>query len=154
MEAQGVASLPVTSGDPRHRFVPAVPATVHLLAAALIWSGVGVMLCLRGLWILWPVHPAAYGWLGGAVLLGTLKALFVLDRTARRNIARIRGFAGRTCIGAVYSWKTWGLVGAMIGSGWLLRHSSLPALFVGSLYVAIGWALCVSSRLAWVELLA
>ena len=142
------------SGDPKHRFVPAVSSPVHLFAAALTWSVVGVMLCLRGLWILRPAHFASYAWLGLAVLLGTLKALFVLDRTARRNIARIKSFNDRTCIGAVYSWKTWGLVGVMIGSGWLLRHSSLPAVFVGSVYVGIGWALCVSSRLAWLELLA
>jgi len=140
------------SDDPKRRLSPAVSPGVHLVTAALIWSAVGVMLCIRGFFMLRPVH--GYMWAGLAVLLGTAKALLVLDRTARRNIARIKGFDDRTCIGAVYSWKTWGLVGVMIGSGWLLRHSSLPAALVGSLYVGIGWALCVSSRLAWIEVLA
>ncbi len=133
----------------KRRLVPAVPAGVHLVAAALVWSTVGVMLCARGVLMLRPVHGYLWGVL--ALAVGTAKALFVLDRTARRNIARIKGFGGKTCIGAVYSWKTWLLVLAMIGGGWLLRHSRLPAELVGSLYVGVGWALLVASRLVWFE---
>jgi hypothetical protein len=38
---------------------------------------------------------------------------------------------------------------AMIGTGYLLRQSSLPVSLLGVLYATVGWALMLSSRLAW-----
>ena len=86
-----------------------------------------------------------------AVAAGSAKSLLVLDRTANRNVQRILAFEKPTCIGGVYSWKTWILVLCMIVGGRLLRQSSLPASLVGALYVAVGWALLLSSRIAWQE---
>jgi len=37
----------------------------------------------------------------------------------------------------------------MILLGWLLRHSGLPGELIGTVYVAIGWALLFSSRVLW-----
>ncbi|MGV1099842.1 hypothetical protein ACUUL3_10605 [Thiovibrio sp. JS02] len=94
--------------------------------------------------------PAVNGWLFAAALVGgSFKALFVLDRAARKNIARITSRQDGACLGGVYSWKMWGLVVCMMLGGRLLRDSGVPTVLITVLYVAVGWALLLSSRLLW-----
>lgn len=130
-------------------FKPGVDRKVHLFAAPLLWTVVGSFLMFRG-----------WGWIGPgkarwlvllALALGTLKSLFILDRTARRTVVRIVGLRDGTCLGALYSWKTWLLVVLMIGSGIGLRHVVTPGAVIGTLYLAVGWALFFSSRIGWRE---
>jgi hypothetical protein len=90
---------------------------------------------------LWLILPA--------MIAGSLKSLFILDNSARKGVYRLLALADGTCLGAVYSIKTWLLVLIMIGSGIILRHSSLPKELLGSVYMTIGWALFFSSRHAW-----
>lgn len=128
---------------------PGVNRKVHLFAAALLWTIVGMFLILRGLgWI----DPIENGWFVVAALaIGTLKSVCILDRSARRSIQRIVKLRDGTCLGAVYSWKTWILVAMMMISGILLRTVIEPGKYIGTLYCAIGWALLLSSRSAWLE---
>ena len=128
---------------------PGVNRKVHLIAAALLWTVVGTVLILRGLrWI----NPVENGWFVPAALaIGTLKSVFVLDKSARRGVKRIVKMSDDTCLGAVYSWKTWILVVIMITSGILLRTIFEPGKYIGTLYCAIGWALLLSSRFGWLE---
>ncbi len=86
-----------------------------------------------------------------AGVLGTLKSLLILDKMARRSIRRIIQFEDGTCLGAVYSWKTWLLVALMMASGILMRKLTQPGPVIGTLYCAIGWALFLSSRLGWLQ---
>ncbi|MEN8200553.1 MAG: hypothetical protein ABFR63_10835 [Thermodesulfobacteriota bacterium] len=129
------------------RLKPGASRSVHLLVAALLWTGIGLLLLSRGtVWLntidrLWLVLPA--------LILGTLKSLFMLDRSARKTIHRILSFGDKRCIGGVYSIKTWILVLVMMFTGCLLRNSSLPKEFLGLFYVSIGWGLLFSSRNAW-----
>jgi len=81
--------------------------------------------------------------------LGTIKSLLILDKVARRSIQRLVLFEDGTCLGAVYSWQTWLLVVLMMATGLVLRGLSQPGPALGTLYGAIGWALCFSSRLGW-----
>lgn len=126
---------------------PGVPRRIHLLLAATLWSLIGIMLVFRGVsWLsavgrLWIMAPA--------LIAGTIKSLFILDNTARKGVQRILEMVDGTCLGAVYSLRTWLLVLLMIGAGMVLRHSGLPKELLGGLYVAIGWALFFSSRHAW-----
>ncbi len=131
------------------KYKPGISVRTHLLIAALIWSLVGVLLLVRG--YIWVAATGRQWLLLPAVVLGTLKSLLVLDRVARKNIVRINGFKNVTCIGAVYSYKTWGLIALMIVMGRLARLSAAPKVFVGILYMAIGWALFLASRLIWRE---
>lgn len=126
---------------------PGVNRRVHLLAAALLWTVVGMVLFLKGWgWI----NPAVNKWFVPAALaLGTLKSIFILDRSAGRVVERIVKMRDGTCLGAVYSWKTWILVVLMMASGILLRTFFNPGTYIGTLYCAIGWALFLSSRFAW-----
>ncbi len=89
-----------------------------------------------------------------ALIAGTLKSYFILDRSARKSIERILNFKDGTCLGAVYSIKTWLLVVFMMGMGIFLRNSSLPLSLLCFIYFTIGWALLFSSRLAWKKWMA
>ncbi len=124
-----------------------MPRKIHLLLAAALWSLIGSVLMIRGAcWLtavgkLWIMVPA--------LLAGTIKSFLILDKTARKGVHRILEMADGTCLGAVYSIKTWMLVLIMMGSGMALRHSALPREILGGLYITIGWALFLSSRHAW-----
>lgn len=129
------------------RYKPGVSVRTHLLVASLIWSVVGFFLMINGFLFL---RLADRSWLAGpALLIGAVKAFFIMDRVARKNLVRIDGFHDGACIGSVYSWKTWGLVLLMIVMGRFLRNSGLAGEFVGVLYLAVGWALFWASRLIW-----
>jgi hypothetical protein len=126
---------------------PGVSRGVHLFLAPMLWSGIGIMLMVRG-----------WGWIGSgrarmlvllALIIGTAKSIFVLDKASRKLTARIHAFGDSTCLGAVYSWKTWLLVLVMMGSGIAMRRLTQPGNVIGTLYVAIGWALLFSSRKGW-----
>ena len=104
----------------------------------LIFRGISWLTSVARLWIIIP-----------ALIAGTMKSLFILDHSARKGVHRILEMADGTCLGAVYSARTWVLILFMIASGMALRHSSLPRELLGGLYVAIGWALFFSSRHAW-----
>ena len=126
---------------------PGISKGAHLFLAPMLWTGIGMLLMVRG-----------WGWIGSgrarllvllALVIGTLKSLLVLDKTSRRLIARIHTFGDSTCVGAVYSWKTWLLVLVMMGSGIAMRRFTDPGLVIGTVYVAIGWALFFSSRHGW-----
>lgn len=129
------------------RFKPGVGNRVHVFCAAGLWTAIGLILIIRGVLLL---QAADYLWLGlVGILFGTIKSLLVLDRSALEGIDRIRRFADNTCIGAVYSWKTWFLVVAMMGIGFILRAIKPSPLLFGPLVIAIGWGLIFSSRHAW-----
>lgn len=129
------------------RIKPGVNRSVHLFAAPLLWAGVGSMLIVRG----WEwVGPGKNRWyLLAALAVGTIKSLFILDKIARKTVDRIVRMQDGTCLGAIYSWKTWLLVVLMMGSGIVLRTFFTPGLMIGMLYAAVGWALLFSSRLGW-----
>jgi len=128
---------------------PGVSRTVHLFAAPFLWTSIGLLLMVRGFgWI----GPGPARWLVlAAIALGTVKSLFVLDKAARKSLQRIKNMDDNTCIGAVYSWKTWLLVILMMGFGITMRSLTQPGMVIGTLYVAIGWALFLSSRHGWLQ---
>lgn len=128
---------------------PGVSRSFHLFVAPLLWTSIGCLLIFRG-----------WGWLEPgrgrlllivASLIGTIKSLLILDKVAKRSIERILRFQDGTCLGAVYSWKSWLLVVLMMTGGIAIRKITQPGPVIGTLYCAIGWALCLSSRLGWYQ---
>lgn len=98
---------------------------------------------------LW-LGPGIGRWLVVAgLVLGTIKSFFVLDKVAHKASNRILLLDDGACLGAMYSWKSWMLIGVMIITGIVLRHVGHPGMIIGTLYCAIGWALCFSSRVGW-----
>lgn len=128
------------------KYKPGASLRTHLLAAAGIWSAVGVMLMVRGL-LGFSVRQHYLFALAG-LAIGTIKSLLVLDRAARKNIKRLLTCREGMCLGAVYSAKMWGLIVVMIVGGRLLWAFG-PAPVAGLVYLAIGWALLLSSRVIW-----
>jgi hypothetical protein len=132
----------------RHK--PAAAARTHLLLAALLWTAVGaVLLGVGAYWASGAPIPYRPLLLGLAVGIGLLKAHFVLSRTARRGVGRIRSRGDGRCIGGFLSLPTWAFVAVMMLAGYLLRHGLLPRGIVGVVYVAIGTALLVAARRLW-----
>lgn len=129
------------------RFVPAAQVKARIFFAASLWSGIGVMLLVRG--VMEVSGSGREWWLAAALLLGALKSRLVLDRVVSRNMARLRALDGARCLGGVYSLQTWLLVAAMIGLGRGLRMSPVPLWIVGLIYATVGWGLFWSSRVGW-----
>ncbi len=124
---------------------PAVSPRSHLLFAALIWTGIGVMLLYKGI----SRHPHPDWILLFAIVAGSVKSLAVLDRSAVRIIRRISGFSTRVWLLAVYPLKTWLMVAAMMAFGLFLRFSSTPTIVACFVYCSVGWGLLFSGRKIW-----
>lgn len=136
--------------DSKPHWKPAAAARTHLLAAASMWSVVGLGLAAAGLhWTLASVLPWRGLALAGALVAGLLKARFVLDRSARKAVARIIERGDSRCLGGFQSPGSWALVLLMVLGGRALRHWVLPQGVAGLLYVAIGVALLWASRIQW-----
>ena len=127
-------------------FKPGASIRTHLISAALMWSIIGFYLMVRG-GIMLGVEHAFYSL--AAVMIGTAKSILILDKAARKNVARIMAFDDGTCLGGMYSLKMWGMVVCMMVAGRWLRHSGLAPMLLGIFYIAIGWGLFFSSRLLW-----
>lgn len=133
------------------RFKPGVKWRTLLLVSALLWTFVGLMLLVRGSVRLMNVPHSRAFLAAFAIFAGSLKSHFVLDRSARKGVDRILNFSDGTCLGAVYSVRTWILVLCMMALGVILRNSSLPDTYLSFFYLLIGWALLFSSRVPWLE---
>jgi hypothetical protein len=129
---------------------PAAPARVHLLLAALMWLTVGgMLLALGAVWALQVRTTMTACLLAVAAAAGWLKALLALEPVARRTIDRIESRGDGRCIGGFLSIQSWTMVAIMIGAGRLLRGSVLSSYIVGLVYVLVGTALLVASRVLW-----
>lgn len=118
-----------------------------MLVAAILWSSVGTLLLGRGVQIL--MVRGQLMWFAVALVLGLIKAYLILDRSATKISERIARLKEMSCMGAMYSWKTWIWVVLMIVLGRLLRIPPLPILVLGVIYTSIGVALFFSSRILW-----
>ena len=132
------------------RVKPGAPARVHLLLAALMWSTVGGALLVQGgLWALRVHTPLTVVLLVVAGAGGCLKARYVLEPAARRTVERIEARGDGRCVGGFLSPQSWAMVVAMMVIGRLLRGGVLSSHLVGLLYVLVGTALVLASRVLW-----
>ena len=89
------------------RFKPGIKRKTHLLLAAILWSVIGILLLTKGSYRIVQVPDHQIVVIITALIIGTLKSILILDRSARKSIVRILEFEDGTCLGAVYSFKTW-----------------------------------------------
>jgi len=123
---------------------------VQLLLAGLMWTVVGTALVVvGGSWVLRSPVLLTRLLLVAAVVVGVVKSLMVLDRAARKIALRIEARGNGRCVGGFLSWRSWALVAVMAGAGRLLRSGVIALRIVGLLYVAVGIALVLSSRVLW-----
>jgi hypothetical protein len=130
------------------RWKPAAGLRAHLFAAALLWTAVGTGLSAAG--IVW-CFSARKPWipLGFGIGVGALKGIFIIAKIAARNARRIVSRGDGKCLGGFLSVKTWLLVAAMMGSGMVLRRSSLPRPVLGVIYTAVGTGLLTGCLALW-----
>jgi len=132
-----------------HPLMPA-RAKTQMFIASLIWTGVGLLLPSMGLfWITRRFGVLGIAFAAPFLLVGGLKAGYILDRVAAKSVARIRERGDGTFVFGFYSLKSWGLIALMMGTGIVLRHSALPKYDLGFVYVAVGSALLIASRTMW-----
>lgn len=116
-----------------------------LFWAALCWMVVGISLVLKGGHILaW--EPA---WMVATILVGTVKAYFILDKIARRNIQRLQSLKAPAFVGRMFALRTWIIIAVMILLGRVLRLPGVAPELSGFFSLAVGWGLFVASRLSW-----
>jgi hypothetical protein len=129
---------------------PAAATHLHLLLAGSMWTGVGAALAVVGCRWLWFSPSPAAPWLAvTALVVGVAKSRVVLDRAARRIVDRIRERGDGRCVGGFLSLRSWGFVAVMVIAGRLLRGSHIARSLLGAIYLAVGTALLLSSRIAW-----
>lgn len=131
---------------------PAVSRHWLWLIAGLLWSAVGIVLCLMAFYWLsgmrWPWNAlgAAAGFGSGIVIYR-----YGFSRIARKNIHRIFLQPDRVCIFAFQAWRSYVLVAVMVCLGFTLRHSPLHRLILAVIYSGIGTGLSLSSALYYEE---
>ena len=128
---------------------PVAGMTTHLMLAWMMWATVGLVLMGFGTWWSSEAAPGIAPWIiAGALAIGVVKSRLVLDRAARRVIERICARGDGRCVGGFLSLRTWGFVVLMMVGGRVLR-GTLAHGIVGPVYIAVGSALFLSSRLTW-----
>jgi len=137
-------------GDWAERWKPAARARTHLLAAALLWTVVGLGLAAAGIaWSFGSAFPWSFLLAITGIAAGIVKGRFVIRKMADWNTARIIARGDGRCLGGFLAPKTWLLVAAMMASGIILRRSGVPRPILGVLYTAVGTALLTGGRQLW-----
>ena len=155
-----------TTDTPRpwwDRFTPRAGVRVQLFSAALVWL-VGVcFLLVRGVLFVEVPGPNSHFsyWIVPivlvAIVIGLIKARFILIRYADKAVARIQQ-RGRACFFGFFAPKSWLFVLVMMGGGIALRHSALVDVAWGrvvlsTLYIAVGTGLAIADRIFWIAAL-
>lgn len=126
-----------------------VSRPVHLKLAFLIWALVGAGLMTAGVRFVIVSNASGLATGVGCVLalaVGFAKGSFVLPKIARKNSARIHQLPVKSPLYTTFSPKSWLLVLLMIAIGRTIRALGGAPLFVGVIYLAVGFALLLGSR--------
>lgn len=127
-------------------FKPAVPKCWLFFACGVMWSAVGLMMCIRA--VGWLVPDGIYRG-GGVALVGVAMAViafrFGFGGIALKNIQRLRRLPERGCLFAFQAWKSYLLIMIMITLGITLRHLPIPKSALSIVYTTIGGALFMGS---------
>ena len=134
-----------------------------MFSAALLWLVGTSFLLVRG--VLFVAAPGPGFHFGYAIVpiaivaivIGAIKARFILIRYADKAVARIRG-RGHACYFGFFAPLSWLFVCVMMGGGMLLRDSALVdfawgRVVLSTLYLAVGTALAIADRIFWVAAL-
>lgn len=131
------------------RITPRAYPRTRLLTAAVVWSTVGFFLVAKGVYLFQEEIGGILLALAAGAILGLLKSRYVLDRVARKIIARIGAKPARACLGGLFSLRNWLLIALMIMFGRTIGTLPVDAAIKTGLYVMVGIALAFSSRLLW-----
>ena len=142
---------------------PRAGVRLQMFSAAVLWLvAVGFLLVRGVLFVEAPGPRFHFGyWIGPiaivAIVIGAIKARFILIRYATRAVARIEK-RGRACFFGFFAPTSWVFVLVMMGGGMMLRQSALVdyvwgRVFLATLYIAVGTGLAVADRVFWIAAL-
>jgi hypothetical protein len=145
------------------RFTPRAGVRVQLFAAALVWLvGLGFLLVRGVLFVEVPGPRTHFSyWIVPivivAIVIGIIKARFILIKYADKAVARIRS-RGHACFFGFFAPASWLFVLVMMGGGIALRHSALVdyawgRVLLSTLYIAVGTGLAIADRIFWIAAL-
>jgi hypothetical protein len=128
------------------KYKPAVSRNWLLFTAGILWTAVGLFLCLLALyWLRTLVSRVSIIYaLTGVTLAGGVY-IFGFSRIARKNIDRVCQYPDKVCFFAFQEWKSYLIISVMAPLGIFLRHSALPRQYLAVIYITIGLALFLSS---------
>lgn len=128
------------------RFKPAVPKYGLMAMAGLLWTTVGLGLCRLGykwMGLLPGTRAISFGLAG--LLLALIAYRFSFSGIAAKNIDRLCRLPDKGCLFAFQAWRSYLIIGLMIGLGLVLRHSRIPKTYLAIVYFAVGGALILAS---------
>jgi hypothetical protein len=129
------------------RLNPRANVRARLAGAVVTWTVGTAILLVRGVYYLHDEHWALK-LVALAVGLGVLKSQIVLDRVAAKAVARIRE-RERVCFFAFFSPRAWIFVVLMMGGGIALRRLGIHHGILAVVYVGVGTALMIATRIFW-----
>jgi hypothetical protein len=133
-----------------NKYVPAVPRTVLLILAGIVWECVGLILVSLAFSWLAPVSIIErYLSGGGGLVLALLIHHFGFLKIVDKNATRILKMRGKQYLFAFFSIKSYLLVVVMISIGVIVRNSVIPKKYLAVVYLGIGLALILSSIRYW-----
>jgi hypothetical protein len=136
------------------KYTPAVPRYWLLLFAGLLWSGVGIGLCIvASNWLSYVDWPKSAVSAAIGLGLGILVYRFGFSTIARQNIRRITQQPERVCFFAFQAWRSYLLIIIMVLLGFVLRQSHLSRLLLAIIYLTVGIGLALGSSLYYEELM-
>jgi hypothetical protein len=117
-----------------------------------MWLIGTLILLIRGFGYIHDRHWHAWTFSAG-LILGVIKSRALLDRVARKAVARIR-LRDRGNILGFFSPRSWLLVVLMMGGGIALRNifvhpGAVGAGILGMIYIGVGTALLLADRIFW-----
>ncbi len=80
------------------------------------------------------------------LVIGFIKGNFVFKKLARKYIARIQSLPEASPFYMTFSGKSWIMIGGMMALGRIIRALGAPHFVIGTIYVAVGFALVLGSR--------
>lgn len=129
------------------RWKPGIRRNLLFTIAGGVWGAAAGLLLIRGFLFL-PESPLAEGlYCALALILGLGFFHGMFRKIVTRNIQRIHDLqAERPCLFSFQSWRSYGLMAAMISLGVAVRMSGLvPPAELGTVYVTMAVPLGISS---------
>lgn len=147
-----VETDPLPGRNREGKYSPAVARYWLLLAAGLLWSIVGIILCIVACsWLMLSDWPESLWIALSGVTIGALAHRYGFSLIARKNIRRITRKPDRVCLFAFQAWPSYVLIICMASLGVALRHSHLSRQILAVIYLIVGTGLALSSSLYYSE---
>lgn len=138
-----------------NKLKPAVNKKDLILISGIMWSSVGVLLN----WVAFKWLPAFEQWqiiftYSVGIIMGLIISSYGFSKLAKRNSDRILKYPEKVCVFGFQRWQMYILIVIMMSMGFFMRTTNfIPKYLLAPVYVAIGFALFISSFVYYKEFL-